>query len=209
MKNAPYNPRQIREQAREKLKANIKRAGLLTAVIWNRRSGHLVGGHQRLSILDSLMRTEDYLLPVDVVDLDDKEEKAQVVALNNPDICGEWDLVKMEELVRGGLDIEGAGLEVGDVAAVLGLDCLSGQEAPKLEELAEQLREAQALHDRIKEASADTNSADFYRVVVFKNWRAGEWLSELLGESRRMFLSGDALRAKWEAMANGGAADNS
>lgn len=69
---APANPRTISDDARRKLRDNLKRVGLLQPLVWNRRSGNLVSGHQRLSQMDDLMGTANYHLTVAVVDLDDK-----------------------------------------------------------------------------------------------------------------------------------------
>ena len=60
LKNAPYNPRRITDDARARLKAKIEKVGLVTPLVWNRRTGNLVGGHQRLSILDELEARQDY-----------------------------------------------------------------------------------------------------------------------------------------------------
>ncbi len=63
IKNAPYNPRSIDDHARKKLHHNLKKKGLLDALVWNKRTGNLVSGHQRLSILDDLSATgDDYTL---------------------------------------------------------------------------------------------------------------------------------------------------
>ncbi len=199
IKNAEYNPRAIREGNREKLKANLKRVGLINALIWNRTTGNLVGGHQRIAILDSLMRTQDYLIPVDVVELSEAEEKAQNVALNNSDMQGTWDLVKMKDLVTGGLDLEGAGLDVGEVTAVFGMDVISGLDAPQIESLAQQIRDSQEKHDALVKAGAGKDRADFYRVLVFKDKAAAQWVAELLDSPNEMLLNGALLRQKWEA----------
>ncbi len=68
---ASYNPRKISEQERDKLKAALERHGLVAPVIWNRQTGNLVGGHQRISIMDSLMGTQDYSCQVSVIDVDE------------------------------------------------------------------------------------------------------------------------------------------
>ena len=51
---APYNPRL--ELTRDdphyrKLKRSIERFGLVEPLLWNKRTGFLVGGHQRLRVL--------------------------------------------------------------------------------------------------------------------------------------------------------------
>lgn len=49
---APYNPRTITPEGLESLAASLKEFGDLSGVVKNRRTGHLVGGHQRVRILD-------------------------------------------------------------------------------------------------------------------------------------------------------------
>lgn len=58
IKNAPYNPRIMGKEAKARLKRNISQHGLVAAPTWNRRTGNLVGGHQRLSQLDTLEKTK-------------------------------------------------------------------------------------------------------------------------------------------------------
>ena len=54
IKKADYNPRvQLKpgDPAYEKLKNSIQTFGFCEPLIFNRRTGHLIGGHQRLTIL--------------------------------------------------------------------------------------------------------------------------------------------------------------
>ena len=94
---ADYNPRQtLREgdKAWEKLNNSMEAFGLVEPIIWNRRTGHIVGGHQRYAILcaQGVEETE-----VSVVNLPEQEEKALNLALNK--ISGQWDDSKLEELL--------------------------------------------------------------------------------------------------------------
>ena len=50
---APYNPRQISEEALAGLGTSVDRFGLVEPVVWNRRTGNVVGGHQRLKVLQA------------------------------------------------------------------------------------------------------------------------------------------------------------
>ena len=84
---APYNPRTISPEALAGLRASVERFGLVEPVVWNRRTGHIVGGHQRLKALQALGETDTQVV---VVDLDEIEEKALNVALNSPAIAGEF-----------------------------------------------------------------------------------------------------------------------
>ena len=54
LKNAPYNPREIDEKAKKRLKKVLMKIGLVEPIVWNKRTKNIVGGHQRISILDSL-----------------------------------------------------------------------------------------------------------------------------------------------------------
>lgn len=48
------NPRGMDEHDFEELKKSIQKYGLVEPIIFNKRSGHVVGGHQRLSALKEL-----------------------------------------------------------------------------------------------------------------------------------------------------------
>jgi ParB-like chromosome segregation protein Spo0J len=90
IKLAKYNPRkdlQPSDPAYIKLRRSIEQFGCVDTLIWNKRSGNLVGGHQRLKILvaDFAVKAVD----VSVVDLPPAEERALNLALNK--ITGEWD----------------------------------------------------------------------------------------------------------------------
>jgi hypothetical protein len=86
---APYNPRKpLTAKALAKLKTSLQTFGLVEPLVWNERTGHIVGGHARLRILKELGYAE---LPVSVVQLDDDREKALNVMLNNLEAQGRYD----------------------------------------------------------------------------------------------------------------------
>ena len=91
LKGAEYNPRVIRKAAKQKLAESLKDHGLVEPLVWNRRTGTLISGHQRLSILDALEGTDDYELCVSVVDVDERTERILNVQLNNYSMQGEFD----------------------------------------------------------------------------------------------------------------------
>ena len=69
------------------LSKSIERFGLVQPIVWNKRTERVVGGHQRLKVLEA-QGVED--TSVIVVDLPESEEKALNVALNSPAISGEF-----------------------------------------------------------------------------------------------------------------------
>jgi hypothetical protein len=101
---APYNPRVISPHDLESLRRSIRFFGFVEPVVVNRRTSHIVGGHQRVQAAAE----EGYtVLPVAFVDLDDPSERQLNLALNR--ISGEWDDSKLRELLAG-LSTDGADL---------------------------------------------------------------------------------------------------
>lgn len=84
---ADYNPRTISPDAMKGLQSSLARFGIVQEVVVNRRSGRIVGGHQRVAALKVVGVSE---APCVWVDLSDAEEKALNVALNNPHISGDF-----------------------------------------------------------------------------------------------------------------------
>lgn len=89
----------------ENLRRSINTYGMLIPVVWNERTGRVVGGHQRLTVLENEGETE---VDVSVVDLDETQEKQLNVALNK--VEGGWDEEKLAELLA----------ELGDDATLTG-----------------------------------------------------------------------------------------
>lgn len=94
---APYNPRKdLKSDDREyrQLVRSIEEFGFVEPLVWNRRTGNLVGGHQRFKVL---LAQGAQQVEVSVVDLPIAKEKALNIALNK--ISGEWDKDKLAELL--------------------------------------------------------------------------------------------------------------
>lgn len=99
---ADYNPRKELgpgDAEFEKLTRSLSEFGYVEPVIWNKTTGNVVGGHQRLTALKHLGHTE---VDCVVVELDETREKALNIALNK--ISGDWDEAKLA-LVIADLDI--------------------------------------------------------------------------------------------------------
>jgi len=51
VKELPDNPRTIDEGEMSGLSASIARFGYVEPIVWNERSGHVIGGNQRYAVL--------------------------------------------------------------------------------------------------------------------------------------------------------------
>lgn len=123
IKGAEYNPRKISKDAKNRLRKMIARHGLVQPLVWNRRTGNLVAGHQRLEALDALERSQDYVLSVAVVDVSEKDERVLNVQLNNPSMQGDWDLDKLAALTEeANISPDEFGFSDGDIAVLFGDD---------------------------------------------------------------------------------------
>ena len=100
---AAYNPRRsLTAAAYRKLKRSVVEFGLVEPLIWNERTGHVVGGHARLTILRELGYAT---VPVSVVNLTDDRERALNVVLNNQEAQGRYDAAKLLDLLEGLQDV--------------------------------------------------------------------------------------------------------
>jgi len=115
---AAYNPRRISPEALAGLGESIGRFGLVQPVVVNARTGHVVGGHQRLKVLEARGAQDTDVV---VVDLPEAEEKALNLALNSQAISGEWTeaALALVEQVASELPELSAALCMGDLDQAL------------------------------------------------------------------------------------------
>ncbi|MBG9980453.1 site-specific DNA-methyltransferase [Facklamia lactis] len=117
---ADYNPRkdlQPGDAEYEKLKRSIETFGYVEPIIWNEQTGRIVGGHQRLKVMQDLNYKE---IDCVIISIDEDQEKALNVALNK--ISGSWDEDKLMSLMT---DLEGSDFDVS----------LTGFDVDELDEL--------------------------------------------------------------------------
>lgn len=121
IKPAAYNPRKKLSPADKEyqsLRRSIQEFGTVEPLIVNKRTGNLVGGHQRLQILKDM---GDKVVDVVEVDLEPKKEKALNVALNK--ITGRWDKHKLKTLLVdldvGDFDIALTGFDTDDLKEMM------------------------------------------------------------------------------------------
>ena len=99
LKPADYNPRVNLEPGMdeyEKLKKSLLEFGFVDPPIYNKQTGNLVGGHQRVTVAQKIGLCDE--IEVSVVDLPLDKEKALNLALNK--ISGKWDDTKLALLLK-------------------------------------------------------------------------------------------------------------
>ena len=150
LKPADYNPRKLSKKAAAGLAASIARFGDISGITWNKRTGNLVCGHQRMEQLRAmgarLVTTEHGAeLLVDtataagtpaaarfnlrVVDWDLITEQAANVAANNPNISGQFtsDVLGLLENIKAGIgDEDFKQLQFDDMPIALDDDDIDG-----------------------------------------------------------------------------------
>ena len=93
---ASYNPRKIKKKDFEDLKKSIEEFGYVEPIIWNTTTGNVVGGHQRLKVLQEQGVEE---IECVIVEYSEEKEKALNIALNK--ISGKWDKDKLFNILEG------------------------------------------------------------------------------------------------------------
>ena len=95
LNRADYNPRKISGKAKAGLGKSMDKFGMMNLVVWNRRTGNVVGGHQRLDVIEAAGETEAMVV---VVNLEHSDEVALNIALNNPNLEGDYTESAIEQL---------------------------------------------------------------------------------------------------------------
>ena len=135
---ADYNPRKDLKPGDpeyEKLKRSLEQFGYVEPVIWNKTTGRVVGGHQRLKVLIDMGITEVECV---VVELPEDKEKALNIALNK--ISGDWDKDKLAVLIA---DLQGTAFDVS----------LTGFDAAEIDDLFKD-----TLKDGVKDDNFDVDA---------------------------------------------------
>lgn len=93
---ADYNPRQISNKAMKGLENSVKTFGLVQPIVWNKETGHIVGGHQRLEVLKKQGAS---VTDVVVVSLSSEEEKLLNITLNHDGVVGYFIESQLNEII--------------------------------------------------------------------------------------------------------------
>lgn len=134
IKADPANPNRMEDADKKRMAASLAEFGDLGGIVINRRTGFIVGGHQRVSVLGDSLEIEDLKNPepdgtvgrgwitrdgrryaVRVVDWDEAKAHAALLAANRFGRVGKDDnaLLKdlLEELDTGAIDMDLTGFD--------------------------------------------------------------------------------------------------
>ena len=132
LKPAVYNPRKNLmpgDPEYDKLVRSFQEFGYVEPIVWNRQTGTVVGGHQRLKVLAAMGETE---IECVVVDLPQEREKALNIALNK--ISGQWDEELLTSLLK---DLETSAVDLA----------ITGFDAAEIESLMRQFDKSESQED--------------------------------------------------------------
>jgi ParB-like chromosome segregation protein Spo0J len=206
IKKAPYNPRVMAPEHAKLLKTSLKKNGLVEPLVWNKRTGNLVGGHQRIGQIDELEQRDDYDLDVSAIDVDEREERNVNLALNNKNLQGDWDMDALVVLLADceQPDFAAIGMTEMDIAVLCGsgedpmaaLQVDSPERAETKDKLADIKQDRKAMNERL----AEEQRADYYSIVVFETGSQREAFYALLGfNPSEMYLNGQQMIERVEA----------
>jgi len=107
MKPLPGNARtklQPGDDAYEAIQNSVETFGYIDPIVWNERTGHVVGGNQRFNILKAKGATE---ISVSVISVDEDMEKMLALALNK--VGGKWDQEQLQLVIK---DLAGKNIDL-------------------------------------------------------------------------------------------------
>lgn len=180
---AGYNPRKITPEARAKLEKNLETLGLMGGIVWNVKTGNLVSGHQRVTIMDKKNgykkddETTDYDIWVTKVDLSEKDEKAQNIFFNNQSAMGFFDEEKLKSMMKEVDFSEMTGFSKKNQISLFADTEMTDEEYTKI---AEQVIETTAALKEMHQ-SRENETNNNYIVLVFKNAGEKQTLIDNLG----------------------------
>lgn len=185
LKNAPYNARQIDAAAKKKLKESLslKRGGLVVPLTWNKRTGNLVAGHQRIEALDVLEGQQDYWLDVAAIDVDEKTEKELSIRLNNPAVGGSYDLERLA-LILPEIELEASGFDLTEISLMLPeLDLVPSKvfaEVDPAQPTIQKIQNIKARRQEYKAQEVQKDSTEYYSVLV---WPDADTMAKFLSKA--------------------------
>lgn len=175
----PLNPRTMSASAQKKLRASVKEIGVMDTPVFNKQTGNLVGGHQRLHTIDFLEKysseggeiRNDYQIEVSVVDMTPEQEAKALVRLNNQNLQGSWDAELLAELGKIA-SFEDMGFERMDLEFIMEGAAVPHElfsDTAETKETKGALEQIKADRKAMNAEKAESQSVDYYVTVVCKD----------------------------------------
>ncbi|HEY5590672.1 MAG TPA: ParB N-terminal domain-containing protein [Paludibacter sp.] len=115
LKAAPYNPRKASPKQEENLKRSLEKFGIVEPIVFNKQTGHIVGGHFRVRELKKMGFKEVECV---IVDLPLEDEKELNIRLNANTGEFDWEILTSwnmaDELNDWGLELPDFGIKQDD-----------------------------------------------------------------------------------------------
>lgn len=209
----PYNPKTHSDKQIQNQRRNIEKVGYLGGIVWNETTGNLIDGHRRIKSLDISYKYDgtketDYMVKVEVVQLDEKAEKEQMTFMALANTKADVNLIAA---YAQDIDYSNIGLSDSDVAEIYSL--ITIDKTPEIEtfdidipvelteeEKAERKDKIKQVKQIQKEQSEQRGNDEMaYITISFSTYEAKESLCALLNiNSDVKFLKGEELLEKLE-----------
>lgn len=191
------------EYGHKLLNKSLKKSGLVETVVWNKRTGNVVGGHQRLSELDKLEGGREYALDVAVIDVDETEEREINIKLNNQNMMGGYDAEKLAALfINDGVQFADTGFSALDIElnfdtpvanAILGQE---RTEEPEVVSDIETIQKIKAARKNGRDRANHKNVAEFFKVIVFNSMESmDEFISHFNLDGETRYIDGEIIKS--------------
>lgn len=117
------NPKRHAEDRIKLQEKNLKKVGYLGGIVWNETTGNLIDGHRRISAMDLYYGYDgtpetDYEVKVEVVHMNEQEEKQQLAYMAAGDTKADLDLLAnfAEEIDLGEIGLDQS--EIDDILSI-------------------------------------------------------------------------------------------
>ncbi len=120
LKLDPRNAKVHGERNLAVIRASFEKFGQVEPLVVNKRTGQVVGGHGRVTVMQEMGWTETKIVEVD---LDDQAATELALVLNRSAELGEWDVTKLGGLITDlqgmNVDLSAIGWDANQIKSIL------------------------------------------------------------------------------------------
>lgn len=197
----PFNHRRHPQEQRDAVAASIRELGFIRSVTVNKRTGHIVDGHERVW---QALHDEQPLIDVEYVDLSPEQEKLALAVLDKTTEMAEVDAEALDALLReietGESELQALLAEMADEVGLYASGPVAIDDPPEsVEENVSDLEAIKAQRKQGNENTAEKNDTEKYLVVVYPDRASREAAVQRLGlpaDERYVPASAVTIKAK-------------